>query len=190
MRMTLGQSAWSAHGCGVGAALLVTAAGGYFGVRPAMERAQELRAMVDSISDLGKSVRATESAAAAAKTLDAQLAAEIEESVMLQPAARINERLADLTARAEQHGLTVEQISPGAAAITARATAIPIRLSGSCTYAAATQFLRELRAEYRDMAVVSLQVSGQPAKPGEKASCAAEFVWFAAPAVSAASAGQ
>jgi hypothetical protein len=28
------------------------------------------------------------------------------------------------------------------------------------------------------------------AKPGEKASCMAEFVWFAAPAVSAAAAGQ
>lgn len=190
MSINLGQNPGFAHACGVGAALLVTAAGVYFGVRPALERAQELRAMAESVSDRGKKVRATEAATAAAKAMDTQLAAELEKAVLLQPAAKINERLADLTARAEQRGLTVEQISPGAAVVNARATAIPIRLSGSCTYTAATQFLRDLRAEYRDMAVVSLQVSGQPTRPGEKAACAAEFVWFAAPAVSAAAAGQ
>ena len=190
MKRSLHGKCWIMHLGGVVGLLAITAGGVMLGVRPAIDRAQELRGMITSVNERDQKARAAEAAHAAAQGLDRRLTAELEKAVRLLPHTRINERLADLTARAEKRGVRVEQITPGNPTMHTRATAVPIRLSGSGTYAEVTRLLREFRAEYRDMALVSLQMTGQPAKSGEKGSCVAEFTWYAAPAVSAAASGQ
>lgn len=190
MKLTFNGGLWPLHLCGLAGVLVISGAGVWLGVRPAMERAQEFRDMITSVNERDQRVRAAEAARAVAQGLDTQLSAELNKAVRLLPHTRINERLADLTARAEKRGVKVEQITPGNPTVSSRATVVPIRLSGSCTYADIMRLVRELSAEYRDMAVVNLQITGQPTRSGEMASCVAEFDWFAAPAVSAAAAGQ
>lgn len=190
MKLSFNGRLWPVHLCGLAGVLVISGAGVWLGVRPAVERAQELRDMITSVNDRDQKARAAEAARAVAQGLDSQLAAELDKAVRLLPHTKINERLADLTDRAEKRGVKVEQIAPGNPTMSSRATVVPIRLSGSCTYADIMRLLRELSTDYRDMAVVNLQISGQPTKSGEKAACMAEFVWFAAPAVSAAAAGQ
>jgi hypothetical protein len=186
MKRSLNGKLWPVHACGAACVLAVTAGGVALGVRPAVERTRELSDMITSVNDRDQRVRAAEANRTSAMGLDKKLSGDLDKAVRLMPHTRINERLADLTARAEKRNVKVEQITPGNPTMSARATAVPIRLSGSCVYTDITRLLRELHADYRDMVLVNLQVIGQPAAAGEKAACVAEFVWFAAPAASAA----
>ena len=127
-------------------------------------------------------------------------------AVKLQPPGRVNERLTRLADLAERvaadatpkGSLRIDQVTPLTAVRAARFYNVPIRLAGTATYSAATEFLHRLHAEFPDIAVAGLVINAgenavEAARPtadkkGERkapvtavnATFSVDLVWYAA----------
>lgn len=101
--------------------------------------------------------------------------------VRLEPADRINERVAGLTALARDEGLRLDEIKPGAGTALARYMTVPIHISGSGLYAKCAGFLTELHGQFPDVGVTSLDLRGEPATPDRPPHFVFDLVWYAAP---------
>lgn len=176
---------WGVHVAGGTLVLALTGAGLLLGVRPVQQRSEELRAVAASINETDERARSSEQSAARLIALKDQLDDELRRAVRLLPANRVNERLSEITTRAESHGLTVEQIVPGAPTVVGRFVAVSVRIGGACGYPDVTSFLGALHEEYRDLAVTGLQITGQPGQPDQKTTYTVDFVWYAESAASA-----
>lgn len=107
-------------------------------------------------------------------------------AVQLKPAERVNQQVSDLTGVAGDAGLRVDEIRPASAMPAARFTMVPIKVSGAGEYAAVTEFLRLLRADFRDTGVIgfSLKMPTDATATGLKFEF--NLVWYAAPSPSSA----
>jgi Tfp pilus assembly protein PilO len=99
--------------------------------------------------------------------------------VLLEPASRINHRLASLTELASDAGLEVEQIAPGPPG--AGASVVRLRLTGSGQFPDCSGFLSRLDEAFPDMAVTAFQLAGNPSEPSGQASFVFDLAWHAAP---------
>lgn len=100
--------------------------------------------------------------------------------VRLEGPEQVNRRIARLTELSEASGLKLREVAPQEPVRIPRALTVPIRLTGTGTYAACARFLAELHATHRDVAVVSGEVAGNPAHPDEPAAFRFELAWYAA----------
>lgn len=173
------------HACGVLAVAGISGAA-YFGiVRVLINRDAPIRQLLADINARGEEARAAEDAAGDSRRRLAELERN-PPAVKLESADLINQRLVRITNKAVAAGLSIDQMTPGTPAPAARFVTVPVKISGTCTYPGLSRFVHELRREFPDSAITTLQVSGNPADPTSRASFAAEIAWFAAPAVSAA----
>jgi hypothetical protein len=132
-----------------------------------------------------------EQAVAAQQRRLAEVEAQVAQShVRLLPVSGLNQRIADLTAMADELGgglVKIEQIVPGTPKPAARFTAVPIQIIGLATYPGAQSLLRRLHTRFSDTGVAAFSLSA-----GEGSATAAfklELVWYAAPASPAGRAG-
>ena len=120
-----------------------------------------------------------------------ELAALDKTAVHLQPAARVNERLVEITklaagfAGGPGSAITLAQMTPGtpappaqsatpadkavppaaAAALDSKTLIVPIKLAGSGSYPDVARFIHALREQFRDTAITALRINAQPAAP-------------------------
>lgn len=167
--------------------LAITAAGYVVGVQPIVARENEIAARRAELE-------AAKTAAYEATRLLQQVRGRIaaaermlaENPMRLQPAHRLNARLAEITAAAVRHGLQIDQLGPGRATSSEYYVTVPIRVTGRSSYAGATRFLHEVRAAMPDLAVASMDLTGDPRSSQAEPKFVLSLVWHASPDRSAA----
>jgi len=101
--------------------------------------------------------------------------------VPLQPARTVNQRIAALTALANEVGLEVQSINTSAAIPGTRFGQVPIRLNSTGGYRTSADFLHRLRETFKDMGVTGIDLSDNPADP-KAAIFNVQLVWYVQPA--------
>jgi Tfp pilus assembly protein PilO len=100
----------------------------------------------------------------------------------LEPASRVNSRLARLTDLAAEMGIEVHQVQPDPARAGKRYDVVEIALSGSGDYGQVTRFMRRLHDTFADTAIVTFDL-----KSGGATVAAAQFdiglAWYTLPAM-------
>jgi Tfp pilus assembly protein PilO len=162
-------------------ALALAAAVYALGVRPiAIRQLEELR-VAQTVAREGLRAESMREGVAELDRKIKALRTEVESTpFMLLPASAVNARLADLTALAERHGLALDAMTPQAAERHDRFTVVPVRFSGRGSYAACAAFLAGVHAQFRDVAVRAVRMTGNPEEPGATGSFEFECAWYAA----------
>ncbi len=104
------------------------------------------------------------------------------QALKLEPISRLNRRLAQFTALADACNLQLDQIEPSPAMVGTHYITVPIHMTGRGGYVDATNFLKRLRQEWPDVAVASLDLTGNPRNRGDQPRFTFELIWFASPA--------
>ena len=99
----------------------------------------------------------------------------------LQPAARVNQRIAEVTSAATQCGLELSDVRPGRAMVGPRYAVQPIEMSGTGTLPAAVQFIRAFHRTFGDSGFDGLELAGNPAAPGAPGSFHFRIHWYVQP---------
>lgn len=150
-------------------------------VSPALKR----RAMAEMQTDQLATQRDTLARVRAARQdADVKLAL-VQESVahqrvQLEPRAQVNQRLARLTVLADDCGVEVERLSPGATADGSRHGTMTLRFSGRAPYQACESFIAGLHQRFNDTALTMLRLASSPESEGP-VTMEIELLWFTAP---------
>jgi Tfp pilus assembly protein PilO len=99
----------------------------------------------------------------------------------LQPAARVNQRIAEVTTAAAQCGLELSDVRPGRAMVGHRYSVQPIEMSGTGTFPAAVQFMRAFHRTFGDSGFDGFELAGNPAAPGAPGSFHFRVHWYVQP---------
>lgn len=103
------------------------------------------------------------------------------QTLALQPASMVNQRLAALTDMATQEcGLTIDEMRPGPPDAGTNSQLVPILMAGSGTYPKCAKFLHRLRKTFPDTAVRSFETTNNSASPDmPTATFQFELIWHA-----------
>lgn len=167
------RSAWKIDAAFGAAALAVVASAGLLFVAPALARAEDQRTRRQEIIEAKRALAEGEREFEAARSqLEERLAILRREQIPLARASTLNARIAalaglgareDAQGRVPEGAVWIEQIGPGNARgrgeLPRGLSAVPLRLQGRGSYAALTDLLTRLRAEFPDMNVSALRVS-------------------------------
>jgi Tfp pilus assembly protein PilO len=104
----------------------------------------------------------------------------------LQPATRVNQRIAEVTAAAARCGLELSDVRPDRAIVGPRHAVQPIEMSGTSTFPAAVQFMRTFHQTFADSGFASFELAGNPAAPGAPGSFHFRIYWYVQPPGTAA----
>lgn len=166
----------------VGVGLLITLSMGAVAAWPHFSDAQEDARMQDTrAAQLKLETRAAETMVLAAQRELADMSTRLQRVSRIDRADRVNQRLADLTERAESAGLLLNQLTPGPGLTDRQFVVVPMTVSGSGTYTDITQFLRTMHTRSGDIALRSLKLTGVPSTEPQPLNLHAEFAWFALP---------
>jgi hypothetical protein len=100
--------------------------------------------------------------------------------VRLLPATAQNARLAALTRLAQEAGVEVLELAPGALRAEGSHDTLPVRIVARGGYQSSGAFLMRVRQELPDFAVVGFQLAGSPENPGAPADLRFDLEWHAA----------
>ena len=109
-------------------------------------------------------------------------------TLRLQGLSHLNQRVAAITALAQDHALRVDEVQPGAVTGHEYYDAVPIHLAGSGQYRQCAAFLHTLGERFIDTAVAAFEINGFVDQPDRPADFTFTLTWHAAPSVSPASA--
>lgn len=168
-----------------GAVVLAAMTGAaYFGGLEPMMRAKQARAsLLQQIEgERGDSLELGATIAMLRRERDALLAELDRSARRLHPISHQNERLAAITSLAAESGLIVDEVHPGQPTFGPRYGTMPVRIHARGDYARCTRFLNRL-AEYPDLGVNALRLSGTPADPQSSPVLVVELVWYVLPSV-------
>jgi Tfp pilus assembly protein PilO len=102
-------------------------------------------------------------------------------AMQLDSAARINQRIAELTQFLAECNLQVDDVQTGRASSNIRYNLIPITIVGRGPYRECVKLLHGLCAKCPDMSVMRIDLSGNPAQPAGPETFRLELFWYAAP---------
>lgn len=130
--------------------------------------------------------RLTSAALRDAQDLDARLAgmqAQLDANpVKLSVVGDLNQRLSDFVRLADEVGLALDQVEPGAPVRAPKFTTVPIKVSGTGTYSGLATFFDKLHHTRVDTAVEAFSINVAAAESDAvKAKFALQVVWYAAP---------
>ncbi len=173
---------------GIAACVLMLAGAYFVGLAPrlnALAEAERARADLDSgLRELADVTARRRERGTTAGRLAEQLRAG---ALRLSGAGETNRRIEAIVGRAKDRGLKIAEIVPGTASTRDTLVIVPITVRGVGGYAAVTDLLAQLRAEFPDTAVTSLALSGSIAGdvPPE---FSVEFSWYTDPHATAVAA--
>jgi Tfp pilus assembly protein PilO len=101
--------------------------------------------------------------------------------VQLEPADRINQRIADLTNLLSQYGLEIDDIQTGQIIMGSMCDLVPIAISGKGRYTACATFFHEMYRSLPDMAVAHFDLFGDPDPTDPWSQFKYDLFWFAEP---------
>ncbi len=173
---------WRIDAAGAAALLAVTALVYLAGIRPTMSkrahaagnraRLHDQRLKCTETSDLATDLQS--------QLLDTQKAL-ANNAIRLQPASRVNQRVAGIADLATRSKLNIDDVRLGPSSSASRYTAVPITLAGTGTYQTCITFLHALNKTYPDTCVSTSEVSSAPGDPTGLATFKFELLWYAAP---------
>lgn len=177
-------------GVGVAAAVTITA-GAYFGaVGPAMQSRMEAEQIRRDAAVRSVEAQQAEAQASRDETLATKVAKDASGvSVRLLPASAINTRMKELASAADDSGVRLAELTPGAFTRHPRYTAVPIRVRGRAAASSCVTLLSHLHERFPDLAVSGLSLVGDPEQPGASTEFSVQFVWFAEPEGAGAAGG-
>lgn len=173
-------------------ALALALAGGVYaaGVHPILAARAEERRLALSVASRAQHAEEAREIVSGLEARLGRVRSEVEAApVTLRPMSAVNERLAGLTALAEASGLSIESMTPGAAERLERFRSVPVKLAGRGTYAACAEFLSAVHAQFQDVAVRAVRMTGNPEEPGTPGAFEFDCAWYAAPDEAPATAG-
>ncbi len=129
------------------------------------ERAAELKAAMATVKERLSAVRL-------------EMAAN---SIHFDPAAHINRRIARLTESFSECGLEVDDVKTGRISSSPRYDLVPITVTGRGEYRQCVKFFHGLCTMFRDISVMQIELSGNPARSEEPEQFRLDLFWYAAP---------
>jgi len=170
------------HAAGFGTLALVTAAAWFLQISPAMDgqriaqaQSVQLTKSRQESSDLEGSLRSLQ------KSLNsAEFSAQHDPH--LDPATKLNKRLAQLGEFASKYRLQIDALEPGEEKITPKHGTLEIHLTGRGNYPHLAQFLNNISKHMPDCAVTNLTLAASPdaATPDTSATFALTILWYTA----------
>jgi Tfp pilus assembly protein PilO len=101
-------------------------------------------------------------------------------AVNLQSARLINQRIAALTAIANEAGLDVQSVNTGNLIPGARFGQLPIHITSTGTYRTSAMFLHNVQRSFNDISVTGFELSDNPTDSGS-AGFSVKLVWYVLP---------
>jgi|ERR1044071_3038861 Tfp pilus assembly protein PilO len=101
--------------------------------------------------------------------------------VVLAPVDKLNGHIAELNGLAAGHNLRIDIVKPSQPVVLPRYTTVPIRISGSGSFADAARFLHALHEGHRDTGLVGMELHAEPEAPDKEPYFAFNLVWYAEP---------
>lgn len=171
---------WKIHLGGLASVAGVIALAYWFGARPAMlqrDRLAELRARIAEVR------RDVELAEANERVLQEELESlgtlGADWAALRGEPRTLNERLAELTALAEHHGLRLTSTQPGDPERREFFTVRRITVAGSGGYTACAAFLHDLVDALPDLTVEGLELEAEGSERAREASFRFDLAWYA-----------
>ena len=166
---------------GAAVCALLVLLGYLIGIRPLVVRRKEMAAQEAALDDRYRDAAKLAGTVTALKKRLAGVKKELAESpVKLQPANRINERIARVADLAADCGMKIDEIQPDKSFSTPRFQTVPIRVVGSGNFKACVKLLRTFRDAFPDTAISSFELKGNPRQPAAPARFQVELLWYAA----------
>jgi Tfp pilus assembly protein PilO len=103
----------------------------------------------------------------------------------LESFGQINFRVARINQMACDGGLLVEEVELGAAGDSDRYRTVPIRVSGRGSFDKLVRVLRDLREQFADTAIASIEIRGDGGRTDLQPTFEIQLVWYASPKGSA-----
>jgi len=173
---------WHIDAAGAAACLAVTALVYFAGIRPTLSK--RAHAAGNRARLRHQRLKCTETSGLAtdlqSQLLDTQKAL-ANNAIRLQPASRVNQRVAGIADLATKSKLNIDDVRLGPSSSTSRYTAVPITLAGTGTYRTCIAFLHALNKTYPDTCVSTSEISSDPGDPASMATFKFELLWYAAP---------
>ena len=173
---------WQIDACGALVCAALTCGVWFLGIEPlrvqrraAGERERQLEEMTLDAKHLALQVRQSATQLNVVRTHLGEI------KLDLQSAARVNQRIAEVTAAAGQCGLEVSDVRPGRAVVGQRHAIQPIEMSGTGSYPSAVQFVRKFHQSFGDSGFASFELAGNPGAPSMPASFHFRIHWYVEP---------
>lgn len=151
-------------------------------LRPLLEQRSVVAGLHQEIEDRERRSEDLKTAAAAATR---QLTAVRQElsagGVDLDSAAHINRRIARLTEFFAGCALHIDDVQTGAVSSGLQCDLVPMTFVGRGTYPQCVRFLHGLPAQFADMSVMRVELTGIPSRTVEPERFRFEMFWYAAP---------
>lgn len=175
---------WSIDGIALTLCVLVTAMV-YIGlVAPMLSKRSTLAQQREQLTREEQKCSRLSSAVMAMRKRTNTLEQELETgAVHLDSTREMNQRIAQLTALLQEHGLTLEDIQTQVPIPHRRCDLVPIRMVGTGGYLDSTHFLAALYQQLPDMAVCNVNLAGAPGTASFAGQFAFDLCWFAAPSM-------
>lgn len=173
---------WRIDAGGAAFFLAVTALVYFAGIRPSLSKRAHAAGNRARLRDQRLECTETSDLAAELQSqlLDTQKALATN-AIRLQPASRVNQRVAGIADLATKTKLKIDDVRLGSGSRASRYTAVPITLAGTGTYHTCITFLHALNKTYPDTCVSTSDISSDPGDPTGVATFKFELLWYAAP---------
>ncbi len=102
-------------------------------------------------------------------------------AAQLESAAHVNRRIAAVTEFFSACDLHVDDVQTGNVSSGPQYDLVPITIVGRGAYQQCARLLHGVCSEYPDMSILRIDLSGNPAAPGELGKFRLELFWYAAP---------
>lgn len=182
MKTTIAQ----VDGIGLGVLLVLSAAVYFFGARPLLSARADAARQAETVATRQQEVddtsRKLESTSGRLRQVSRELS---DDAIALQSASQTNTRVAELTKRATEDRLEINEIKPGTPEPGPRFVRVPIRITGSGSFLACAGFMHHLREQFRDMGLAAFDLSGDASSSPDAVRFTFDLTWYTAPAVQA-----
>ncbi len=157
--------------------------GYYWGVRPVVQRHKTVAEQETQLKTNRKNLDELAGIISSLKNKLTTVSKALADSpIELQSAYSVNPRIAHLAELAGGSGIKIDKIQPGRPISSSRFQTVPIYLAGSGSFPAFVTMLRRLGETFADTAVVSFDLTANPANPAIAAEFQIDLLWYAAAA--------
>jgi Tfp pilus assembly protein PilO len=180
LRDTLSKT-WRIDAAGIVACAALTFAAYLAGAEPLLDRRQQVVECSEQLSQARQQHRNLLGSNRELKTKLIGVEQALEKAeISLQSAKLINQRIAALTALANEVGLEVQSINTSAVIPGMRFSQLPIRVISTGDYRTSAIFLHRLPQAFKDMSVTAFDLSDNPTDP-KAAGFSVQLVWYVRP---------
>jgi len=151
------------------------------GIRPIVLRREGLSVQLARLKEQHENARKLSDKVARIASEITQIKQElVDNPIRLEPAGKINSRIARIADIVGGCGLKLDQLRPDKSFSGRRYHTVPICLVGTGSFPTCVKVLRVLQRTFPDTAISSFEVTGDPTKPLDPPRLRVDLLWYAA----------